>query len=269
LTGIMIDVEKRIWLEEGLSKAKQLKIIMEHFQTNRAKFTDSLGRLTDAGTPVYKQILKLAGSVFPHHESYFTEQAKHDYPWQVTENRIGAVFDYIERLLQASEGKAGFEDQAQKYKNESEALQRKCEELENQNKLLAQQLALLQKSHEKILEIAPLASLSKLLEEARPLGVDENWAIGICALNLLEAAVTKKLDDLGEYSGDSFEARYRRLVETVRRKEHRDIDRLLPKPFYDARSKLVHGGHKHRPTPEETEIMVKYVTNFIKDLFPT
>jgi len=220
------DIEKRIWLSEWLSKTKQLETVIEYFRANTSRFVHSDYRsLTYEGSPVYKQILELAKLVFPDHEKYFTQQAEYDYPSDIKEEHINVVFDYIERLMKVVRKREGLGNQIQKFKNESEALRRKCEELGNQNKLLTQQLALLQKSHEKILKMAPLASLTKLLDEVRPLlGIGENWAICTCALALSDIAVAKKLEELGEYSGDSFEARYRRLIEAVKRKEGRNVE---------------------------------------------
>lgn len=264
------DVEERIWFSKWQSKTKQLKTVMDYFRTNISKFTHEHYKcLIEEGSPVYKQIIELASSVFPDHKEYLKEQAEYSTPGEVKIERINLVFEYIERLLKLSEEKVDSETQLQKIRSELETLRQRCSELENQNKLLVDQLVLLQKSHRKILEMAPLASLTKFLEEVQPhLGVDENWAISTCALVILDLAVKKRLEGLGEYSGDSFEACYRRLVEAIKRKERRDVERFLPRPFHDARNKLVHAGHIYKPTPEETEMIVKYVTSFVKDLFP-
>lgn len=110
-------------------------------------------------------------------------------------------------------------------------------------------------------------NLALLLEKARPLEIDENWVSAICALNLLEISVNKKLEDLGESTDGSFDTRYKRLVVACKAKENRDIQKLLTAPFYTARSKMDHAGHIHKPTPDETKIIVKYVSDFMSELF--
>jgi len=63
-------------------------------------------------------------------------------------------------------------------------------------------------------------------------------AVGASALTSIEAMVNKKLEEL--------------------ERKRNTTPRFANKPFYKARSKIVHEGKE--PTPEELEIIFKYLT---------
>jgi len=100
----------------------------------------------------------------------------------------------------------------------------------------------------------PLMPLMPILSEWN---LSVNWAVGASALALIEVMVNKKLEELGLDRGGSFEDRFGRLSTKAKEKGIQLPD-LLAGPFYKARSKVVHEGKE--PTPEELEIIFKYLT---------
>lgn len=100
----------------------------------------------------------------------------------------------------------------------------------------------------------PLLPLMPILNEWR---LSFNWAVGVSALALIEVIVNKKLEEIGLKKDGSFETRFKRLSSKAKEKGIRLPD-LLASPFYKARSKVVHEGKE--PTPEELEIILKYLT---------
>jgi len=98
--------------------------------------------------------------------------------------------------------------------------------------------------------------------------IDENWVLAVCAVNLIEAAVNKKLEDLKQKADDEFAKRLRRLASVIKEREDRDIQQMLPETFYQGiRSKLDHASHKYHPTKAEAESIYKIVASFLKELF--
>ncbi len=100
----------------------------------------------------------------------------------------------------------------------------------------------------------PLTPLIPILSEWK---LSVNWAVGASALALIEVAVNKKLEELGLDRDGSFETRFKRLSSKAKEKQMRLPD-LLVSPFYKARSKVIHEGKE--PTPEELEIIIRYLT---------
>jgi len=115
-----------------------------------------------------------------------------------------------------------------------------------------------------------LPILQKLIEEVKGLGldVDEEWVISVCAINLLEAGVNKKLEDLGEKTEGSFIDRLNRLIEIERTKEKKEVPQLLVEAFYRViRNKLDNAGLKYHPTPSEANMVANHVLEFLGILF--
>jgi hypothetical protein len=112
-------------------------------------------------------------------------------------------------------------------------------------------------------------SLKNLLDEVTKigLGIDEDWVISLCALNLVEAGVNKKLDDLGENPEGSFNDRLNKLCTIIREKERKEVPSLLIGAFYSVRSKLDHAGLKYKPSPKEAATIVTQVLEFLDILF--
>lgn len=122
-----------------------------------------------------------------------------------------------------------------------------------------------------LIESRGFAKLNELLQKFQESGIniDENWVMAVCALNLLEAAVNKKLEDLDESTEGSFTEKLSRLVATVKHIEEREIQRMLPESLYKGpRQKLDHASHKYKPTPREAENIVRTVISFLDELFP-
>jgi uncharacterized protein YaaN involved in tellurite resistance len=106
------------------------------------------------------------------------------------------------------------------------------------------------------------------LSKSCEIRIDENWVLAISSVNLIEAAVNKKLEALGETTDGAFDKRLDRLVEAIKKKENRDIQRMLPKGIYsEVRDKLDHASQKYHPTSSETESIYVTVSNFLKELF--
>ena len=101
----------------------------------------------------------------------------------------------------------------------------------------------------------PLLPLIPLLKEW---GLSINWAVGASALALIDVAVNKKLEELKLKRDGSFETRFKRLSSKAKEKGI-SLPDLLAGPFYKARSKVIHEGKE--PTPEELEIILKYLTH--------
>jgi len=115
------------------------------------------------------------------------------------------------------------------------------------------------------------SQLNELLERSRTIGikVDDYWVVAVCAVNLVEALMNKKLIDLGESTEGDFTQRLERVVSSIKRKENREIQRMLPESLYKGvRQKLDHASHKYRPTPAEADNIVKTVIGFLDELFP-
>jgi hypothetical protein len=114
-------------------------------------------------------------------------------------------------------------------------------------------------------------ALLDLLTKSQTCGidVDGNWALAICSINLIEAAVNKKLEDLKKSTKGDFSERLKRLRNAVKVSESRDIQQLLPKAMYDRiRSKLDHASHKYKVTPAEAGSIYFSVVGFLEELFP-
>lgn len=100
-------------------------------------------------------------------------------------------------------------------------------------------------------------SLTPLIPILSEWKLSVNWAVGVSALALMEVTVNKKLEELGLKRDGSFETRFKRLSSKAKEKRTRLPD-LLASPFYKARNKVIHEGKE--PTPEELEIIFKYLT---------
>lgn len=113
-----------------------------------------------------------------------------------------------------------------------------------------------------------LFGLSSIMGKIKKfVGIDETACMCIFSLSLLEIAINKKLNDLGETTKGDFDKRYGKLVEVAKRKERKKLPAVLPKTMYKARSLLLHGGHKIIPPREESEQIVNWVEEFMKKLF--
>lgn len=115
-----------------------------------------------------------------------------------------------------------------------------------------------------------LPELNELLETAKnsKLDVDEHWVLALCSINLIEASVNKKLEELNISQEGSFEKKYSRLINGVKKKENRDIQQLLPLALYKGvRNKLDHGSHAHKVTPKEAKQISQLVRSLINELF--
>jgi len=98
--------------------------------------------------------------------------------------------------------------------------------------------------------------------------VDENWVLAVCAVNLIEAAVNKKLEDLGQSIEGDFSKKLSRLTVAVKESEGRIIQQMLPSALYDkVRHRLDHASHKYHPTEAEAENIYRDVASFLQDLF--
>jgi len=106
----------------------------------------------------------------------------------------------------------------------------------------------------------PLFSLMPLLKE---LGLSIRWVIGAAALALIEILVNRKLEELGLKTDGSFKQRVKRLSAIAEQKGVK-IPNLLAKPFYDARSKVIHRGVE--PSETEIKIIIEYLQHLAGSL---
>jgi hypothetical protein len=129
----------------------------------------------------------------------------------------------------------------------------------------------LKKAVEIMVKYKGLPELNQLLEEAQDVGLctDEYWVLALCSVNLIESIVNKKLKELQEATEGSFDKRYRKLVETIKEKENRDIQNLLPLALYSTiRNKLDHASHINKVSPKEAKDIGELVRKFIAEIFP-
>jgi len=115
-----------------------------------------------------------------------------------------------------------------------------------------------------------LPELNELLETAKNsrLDVDEHWVLALCSVNLIEASVNKKLEELNVPVDGKFEKKYNRLISCVKEKENRNIQQLLPKALYKVvRNKLDHASHANKVTPKEAQHISQLVQSLINELF--
>jgi hypothetical protein len=115
-----------------------------------------------------------------------------------------------------------------------------------------------------------LPELNELMENARnaKLPVDEHWVLALCSANLIEAIVSKKLEELKLPTDGSFESKYKRLSNAIKEKEQREIQQLLPPALYKGiRNKLDHASHSNRVTPKEAKDISRFVMNLIEEVF--
>ncbi len=106
----------------------------------------------------------------------------------------------------------------------------------------------------------PMQVLNPIMSE---LGLSVNWAVGALALTLIEIVVNKKLKELGLDTEGSFDKKVRRISEFAR-KFGVNVPDLLARPFYDARSKVIHWGVE--PTSEELELIISYLRSLMMSL---
>jgi hypothetical protein len=123
-------------------------------------------------------------------------------------------------------------------------------------------------SQQGVVAEAKLSSYSAVLGRLRELlNIDETTFTCLCSLSLFEIAINKKLKDLGEKTEGNFDDRCKRLVEVVRKKEKRSLQTILPPAMYKARNLLLHGGHEHKPTAQESEQIIRWIEDFMVKLF--
>jgi hypothetical protein len=127
----------------------------------------------------------------------------------------------------------------------------------------------LKRTVEIMVQYKGLPELNNLLETAKnnALPLDEYWVLALCASNLIEAVVNKKLEKLGEKAEGNFEDRCKKLCKIIKEKEGRDISQLLPSAVYKVRNKLDHSSDSNRVTPKEAKDISKMVIEFINEIF--
>jgi len=114
-------------------------------------------------------------------------------------------------------------------------------------------------------------ALKEIISKAQSGGLghlDESWIIAVCSVNLVEAAVNRKLEILGSSTEGKFKERLDRLATLVKEKEGRDIQKVLPRMLYEGpRQLLDHASHGQGVTPEEADQIRRAVVSFLENLF--
>jgi hypothetical protein len=131
--------------------------------------------------------------------------------------------------------------------------------------------SLTEQVHQLASEAEQVRPLRELIRSFEKLQIDENWIRASIALNLVEPAIKKKLEQLGVELPEitKFDKIYKQLREKLREIENRDLrpQLLTPKHFYDMRSKIDHWGHKFPSLPaKQADLIVAQVTEFIDDI---
>jgi hypothetical protein len=126
----------------------------------------------------------------------------------------------------------------------------------------------LRKTIDIMVQYKGLPELNTLMESAKnhSLPLDEYWVLALCATNLIEAVVNKKLKQLGEKDDGNFEERYKRLCEVIKQKEGRDIHQILPSAIYKVRNKLDHCSDSTTVTPNEAKEISQLVMGFMNQV---
>ena len=153
----------------------------------------------------------------------------------------------------------------QRLEQEHRELTNKVWELGNEARTLRSQEDQLNKQLE---DITPLRDLIK---DFAKFGVDYNWIRASIALNLVEPAIKKKLEELGVELPEQtkFQDIHKQLQQVLKEKENRELkpQLLTPEHFYKMRSQLDHWGHKYTGLPkEQADYIVKLVTEFLSDV---
>lgn len=91
----------------------------------------------------------------------------------------------------------------------------------------------------------------------------ENWSIAVCYLTAMEIAVKNKLKELGLKPTGEFKKDYETLLANLKDKgiELSELEKQLPKIFWDIRNKVVHEGYS--PSSEELEIITSYIEKIL------
>ena len=91
----------------------------------------------------------------------------------------------------------------------------------------------------------------------------ENWSIAVCYLTAMEIAVKNKLKELGLMPTGEFKKDYEKLLANLKEKgiEVSELEKQLPKIFWEIRNKVVHEGYS--PSFEELEIITKYIEKLL------
>jgi len=126
-------------------------------------------------------------------------------------------------------------------------------------------------------------SLTSALAELRPffevmdigrkrLYIDENWATSVLALSLEEALVKKKLLEMGVSKSKlagKFHTLLRETINLIEKKEKRRLscEILLSTGYRNIRNKLVHEGHRWKPTKKETSQIVIHLLKLADELW--
>ena len=120
-------------------------------------------------------------------------------------------------------------------------------------------------------EELPKSELESLITKCNDMGLPLNadWVAAISALNVLEAAINKKLEDMGSNTDGTYTQRLDRVANLIKKNEERTISKMIPETLYRGpRQKLDHASHKNLPTATETRTIIKSVMDFMDELFP-
>ena len=121
------------------------------------------------------------------------------------------------------------------------------------------------------IELENVRPMQSLIQSFEKLQVDDNWIRASIALNLVEPAIKKKLEELGVKlpAQTKFGEIYSQLLQILKEKENRELkpQLLTPKHFYEMRSQIDHWGHKYAGlSKEQADGIVELVTEFIADI---
>jgi len=199
-----------------------------------------------------------------------------DHLGYLREEQLKDALDTIESIvitIKKLQGHLGYIEELVPSASATIALEQKKRELElfrNENEQLKHRIELLTDSLIGELWLVELLDIA-----TKHLEISEPWFRCVTALNLLEASIKKKLENLGEpaeVKNENFEKRYDRLLNALGRAgvANADLNELrgLTVPMlWEARHKIDHEGHKYRPTPKEAKEIIDAVSALIQKLF--
>ena len=180
------------------------------------------------------------------------ESADADFSFKLVNIAIGKIFELFSYINVIE----SIPPEQKVSKASYDKLEREKEELEKTNKFLV--------------KYKGLPELHTLMEESNKSGIsiDENWVLALCASNLIEAVVNKKLEALNEKIEGSFKQKYKKLCSVIKEKEGKKISQLHPLALYDGiRNKLDHASDSNRVTSKEAKDISKIVIEFMEEVF--
>ena len=122
------------------------------------------------------------------------------------------------------------------------------------------------KYNELIGKIKLLEPIDNLIDVMQKVSLNHRWAVAACYLTAMEIVINKKLKEMGIEVAEGLESRFRALLKALEDKGVKvgELERMLPKVFWNVRHKVVHAGYN--PSRDELDIITKGTRSIILKL---